>query len=103
MKATAWNNNEWRSSGAGYGVSISAADRDKHFLRAWPNVEIALPNGLKVTANTDKKSFWEGSCQHLICKGIGEWLINSGRGKWDKRQPPKFQLIPQKGRCFVLK
>lgn len=29
--ATAWNNGEWRASGAGYGLKVSVGDRDRFF------------------------------------------------------------------------
>jgi hypothetical protein len=42
MIVTAWNNEKYLASGAGYGLKISVADRDKCFRREWRSVFILL-------------------------------------------------------------
>ena len=57
--ATAWNNGKHHPSGAGYGLKISAADRDSYLRRAWGTVDLYLAGNLAaVTVNLDKNSFW---------------------------------------------
>ena len=38
--ATAWNNGDWRESGAGYGLNVSAEDRDTYFHTDWNTVTL---------------------------------------------------------------
>jgi hypothetical protein len=69
---TAWNNGAEHPSGAGYGLKISKADRDRYFRRTWREVRVRLPSGKLINVNTDKKSFWGPSCRESISVGIGE-------------------------------
>jgi hypothetical protein len=40
MIVTAWHNGSPRSTGAGYGLKVSRADRDKCFARTWSRVAL---------------------------------------------------------------
>ena len=92
---TTWNNGRHAPSGAGYGVKLNAADRDRHFDRMWTNVTIVLPQGRSaITVNVAKRSFWDPTCRELIHQGIGRWLLASGLAPWPKRKPPKLRLTP---------
>lgn len=102
MKVTAWNNGSYHQSGAGYGLKISAIDRDRHFKKAWKSVLIGLPDGSDVEVNTNKASFWNDSCRELISKEIGAWLIERGYAPWPMRAPPTFELEPVGERRFAL-
>ncbi len=46
MKVTGWSNGSPSASGAGYGLRISAADRDRYFDRSWSEVSIELATRL---------------------------------------------------------
>jgi hypothetical protein len=47
---SAWNNGQHESTGAGYGLKIPVADRDKYFKKEWKSVTLELPvnDGSKV-------------------------------------------------------
>ena len=67
----AWNNGAHHSSGAGYGVKISARDRDTHFKTEWRTVSLHLPDRSDpVAINVNKKSFWNGTCRELISREL---------------------------------
>lgn len=90
---TAWNNGRHHTSGAGYGFKIVAADRDRHFKRAWDTATVELPQASGVLAgalNTAKDSFWSEPCREVIHQAIGRWFRGSGYAPW----PP----LP--GGCF---
>ena len=92
---TAWPNGRSHQSGAGYGLTVSAADRDRHFDRSWGTVFIELPSSphsVVAEANIDKDAFWTGTCRHLISKDIGSWMIQAGYAPWPKGAPPKFTV-----------
>ena len=42
MKARAWNNGEHHPSGAGYGIRLTAEDRDQYFKKEWKSVTLIL-------------------------------------------------------------
>ena len=103
MKVTAWNNGEHHQTGAGYGLKLSASDRDRYFRESWGTVLIHLPDGVESEVNTDKASFWNESCRELISQEIGRWLIKTGKAPWPGGNPPKFELIPKGERHFELR
>jgi hypothetical protein len=45
MHATAWSNGRPLSTGAGYGIRLSASDRDRFFDRGWQVVSIYVRDG----------------------------------------------------------
>ena len=47
-----------------------------------------------ISVNTNKASFWNGTCKELLSKEIGLWLINNDVAPWMKNHPPKLQLEP---------
>ena len=47
-----------------------------------------------ILVNTDKPSFWNGTCRELISKEIGLWFISNYLASWVKGHPPKLQLEP---------
>ena len=102
MKVTAWNNGEHRSSGAGYGIKISAEDRDLYFDKHSKTVRIRLPDGKDIEVNVAKSSFWNETCRELISKELGLWLIDGGYAPWPKGHPPNFELKPNRDH-FELK
>jgi hypothetical protein len=104
MIVTAWNNGQHHSSGAGYGVKVNPMDRDKYFSHKWETILLKLEgeHGF-VEVNTNKKSFWFGSCRELISKDIGQWLLRNDLAPWEKYNPPKLNLEPIKGNKFILR
>ena len=103
MIVTVWNNGSHSSTGAGYGLKISARDRDTYFNKEWKEVIVVLEeNGKEVCVNIDKRSFWKG-CRELIHQEIGKWLIDKGYNSWQKGKPPKLVLVHGEGIRFTLK
>jgi hypothetical protein len=91
--AVAWNNGAYHTTGAGYGLKLSAADRDAHIRREWRHVSLVLPGRQKpLHVNIDKSSFWNDTCRELISRDIGAWLIAQGLGRWSNGEPPRIGL-----------
>jgi len=103
MIVTAWNNGDYHESGAGYGLTMSACDRDRYLSREWDSVILEL-EGVPdpITVNIGKQSFWEGDCPELIKKEIGQWLRGNGKAPWPKWHPPKFSMEPISGNRFSV-
>lgn len=101
----AWNNGKHHESGAGYGLKVPVADRDRYFRSEWKSVILELPVGassIEVTLNVAKPSFWSASCHELISKGIGQWLRNSGHAPWSPGQPPTVAIEVVSERRFKV-
>ena len=95
MIVTAWNDGKKYPTGAGYGLKIDAADRDRYFQREWKTVTLVLEGqGAPVEVNVDKPSFWNKTCRELISAEVGRWLIKNGLVPWPKGRPPKLVLEP---------
>lgn len=89
MIATAWNNGQYSSTGAGYGVKVRMEDRNEYFKKKWRSVLLKLQGEPGYTeANSDKKSFWDPGCGELVQKDIGIWLKKNVRVPWRKGYPP---------------
>ena len=104
--AKAWSNGQRSSSGAGYGLRISAADRDRFFERAWRSVTLRLEAGeatVVAEVNCAKASFWDGTCRELIGKEIGRWFIDNGLAPWPPGEPPGFRMAPIGSRTFRVR
>jgi len=102
MKVVAWNNGQHHASGAGYGLKVDQADRDRFFDKSWDSVILVLPGGSEVDINVAKESFWSDSCRELISRDIGQWLLETGNAPWPKGAPPKFELSPTSDNRFSL-
>jgi hypothetical protein len=94
MNVTAWNNGTNSKTGGGYGVKLTAEDRDQYFGRQHDSVKLTLENGKAIIVNTKKSSFWDGSCRELVHKEIGKWMFASSIAPWPKGVPPRLQLVP---------
>jgi hypothetical protein len=95
MIVTAWNNGEHSATGAGYGLKIKVADRDKYFHREWKSVILFLEGqDQPVVVNVAKKFFWTKTCRELISAEVGRWLIQNGFIPWLEGNPPKMILKP---------
>ena len=96
FNAIAWNNGDWRDTGAGYGLKISAEDRDKYFDRSWGTVTLRLVGERTsriAEANVAKNSFWGPKCRELIKLEIGQWFVENGFRRWAFNAPPRFRMI----------
>jgi len=92
---TAWNNGKHHASGAGYGLKVPMAYRDKYFQKEWKSVTLEPPargGATKANLKTDKSSFWNSACRELINQEIGRWLRHSGLAPWPEGQPPKVTI-----------
>lgn len=102
MQVTAWNNGSHHASGAGYGLKLSAYDRDLQFDRGWNEVIVILPEGERVSVNIKKSSFWSENCRELISARIGRWFLSEGLAPWSKGKPPKLHLMQVNKNEFQL-
>jgi hypothetical protein len=102
INATAWNNGQHRRSGAGYGLKISSADRDRHFRREWRTVQLRIGAAIPIVANVDKPSFWNDSCRELISAQLGRWMLANQLAPWPSGQPPRFSLVPREPAVFEI-
>jgi hypothetical protein len=103
---TGWNNGEHHTTGAGYGLKVTATDRDRHFKRTWRTVSIELPSGtgfIMAEASVTKKSFWGPLCRELISRDIGRWMLAEGYAPWQNGMPPKFEVESFGDRRFRVK
>ncbi|GAB4054938.1 hypothetical protein GCM10028775_47400 [Catellatospora paridis] len=86
---SAWNQGNHYPTGAGYGVKLSVADRERLFDRAWRDVIVELDHGPVVV--TLSPSFW-ATCSELRSAHIGRWLISAGLAPWRRGSPPRLRL-----------
>jgi hypothetical protein len=100
MQAIGWSNGQARSTGAGYGLRISAADRDHWFERSWTHVVITLEGNGILTVPLSA-SFWR-SCTELRSAEIGRWLLSRRLAPWPKGKPPTLMLRPINSNRFEL-
>ena len=103
MQASGWHNGSPRSSGAGYGIRISKADRDRYFVPGWDSVKLEVPDGQQIGVDL-AKSFWKpnGLSVELRDAAIGRWLIAQGAAPWPKGFPPHLVLSPIGPKCFSV-
>ncbi|HEU4744586.1 MAG TPA: hypothetical protein VFS61_05080 [Anaerolineales bacterium] len=103
MIVTAWKNGSPSKTGSGYGVKLSADDRDRHFQRDWETIELEFEGYANVVkVNVAKPSFWNSHCRELIHAEIGRWLIDNGLESWQTGQPPRLSLKFIGGNRFRL-
>jgi len=101
VRAVGWSNGSVRPSGAGLGVKISQADRDRHFAHRPASMLLELPTG-ETTRVSLSPSFWR-SCPELRSAVIGRWLLTSGYAPWPPRTPPEFELERRGEERLLLK
>jgi hypothetical protein len=77
MTVTAWNNGKYASSGAGYGLRLDPADRNKTFQQSWSNVTLDLPNDVNGVQVRLSASFWR-DCPELRSAMIGKMAHRLG-------------------------
>ncbi len=98
FEAVAWNNGK-----TGYGLKISAKNRDAFLQREWRTVNLHLAGRSEpIEVNIDKRSFWNDTCRELINKEIGIWFEEYGLAPWPKGRPPKLKLVLKAPRSFAV-
>jgi len=100
MRVTAWNNGSPRSTGAGYGLRMSADDRDRHFHASWDHIVIDLGEQ-GATEVQLSESFWS-RCTELRSAAVGRWLLRRHLAPWPHGEPPRLDLSPSGGNRFRL-
>src|SRR4029079_13775275 len=103
LSVKAWTNGSHRQSGAGYGLKLSKADRDKWVRRNWRVVTLHPLGGAPFTVSIDNDSFWNETCREIPHRAIGSWLVARGLAPWPKGQPPEVSLIPRGAAAFDLR
>ena len=96
FEGTAWKNGTHQTKNVNYTIRFTPRDRDEYFDR--PNAFLILDgNAEKIEVNTDRDSFWNGTCIEVFNKEIGIWLKNNGKIPWERGCPPKLELEPELG------
>jgi len=101
MYVTAWSNGRPLRTGAGYGIRLSASDRDRYFDPGWPDVLVDVASGEPVLMPISS-SFWR-SCRELRSAAIGQCLLRSELAPWAPGHPPSLVLSPAGTRRFRLR
>jgi len=86
------------ASGAGYGVSVSRADRDRFFRREWRTVGLRIANG---KYRQGVLLGWLVHASHQ--RGDRTLDDQQWAGAWPRGQPPRFDLIPEGIGAFQLR
>jgi hypothetical protein len=100
MRVRAWSNGASRRSGAGYGLKVSTADRDKAFDEEWTHVVLTIPGQGEIVVSLSA-SFWR-ICSELRSAAIGRWLLETGRAPWPRGVPPSLRLTHTGGNRFSV-
>lgn len=80
-------------TGVGYGIRLSASDRDRYFDPGWPDVLVDVASGEPVLVPISS-SFWR-SRRELRSAAIGQWLLRSELAPWAPRHPPSLWSCPR--------
>jgi len=83
----------WHDGHGQYGLRVLEADVSLYFRPEWPSVSIYLPEEREVAVVPLTASFWEGSPE-LRSPRIKSFLFRHEVAPWEKKQPPKFELVP---------
>ncbi len=102
MIVSTWNASSYNDSGAGYGVRISASDREKFFDKSWKSIILYIGKFENSVILPIRGTFWT-ICPELRNMKIGEYLIVNGLNKWKKGKPHKLILFPQNDNQFMLR
>jgi hypothetical protein len=101
MYATAWHNGGDAREPAGYGLKVTAADRDRYFDSSWTSVIVDL--GDSSTAEIPlSQSFWRSSTE-LRSAEVGQWLLTAEVAPWAKGAPPGVVLTPVEANRFAAR
>jgi len=83
----------WYDGHSTYGIRILEADVSLYFRPEWETVSVYLPQEREPVVIPLTASFWEGSPE-LRSPGIKRFLRRHALTDWEKKQPPKFELVP---------
>ena len=97
----AWCNGNPRPSGAGYGLKLTAQDRDTFLRPDHKTVTLFLEGEQEpIEVVTGKASMWHGTCRELLKKEIGQWLLRAKLAPWPKGRPPSIVLLQRSPGVF---
>lgn len=101
FSAKAWCNGSPRPSGAGYGLKLTAQDRDTFLRRDQKTITLYLEGEDEpIEVVTGKASMWDGTCRELLKKEIGLWLLKAKLAPWAKGHPPSIVLLQRSPGVF---
>jgi hypothetical protein len=93
----------WYDGHSTYGLRVLEADVSLYFRPEWDTVSVYLPDQKEPAIIPLTTSFWEGSPE-LRSPRIKSFFVRYDRIKsffvryelsqWEKKQPPKFELVP---------
>lgn len=101
FKVVTWNDGKHHPSGAGYGLKLNQAARDRFFDPTWEYVWLYLPGRVDPLQITLTPSFWH-KCHELRDRRIGEWLQENQFHQWPKGRPFAFTLEQTRENLFHL-
>jgi hypothetical protein len=100
--ATGWNNGHSPNDPAGYGLSLTKADRDRYFDSSWDQVFLEFVGDEPEATVPLSASFWRG-CSELRSAAIGRWLLKAAAAPWSQGNPPGVVLTQASGNRFTAR
>ena len=83
----------WHDGHGSYGLRIQEANVSLYFRPEWETVTVYLPDESEPVIMALTPSFWEGSPE-LRSPRIKAFFVQYDLEQWEKKQPPKFELVP---------
>jgi hypothetical protein len=83
----------WYDGHSTYGLRVLEADVSLNFRPEWDTVSVYLPDEKEAVVIPLTASFWEGSPE-LRSPRIKSFFVRYELARWEKKQPPKFELVP---------
>ena len=83
----------WYDGHSTYGRRILEGDVSLYFRPEWEQVTVYLPDVTDPVVVALTASFWEGSPE-LRSPAIKMFFARYGLAPWEKKQPPKLELVP---------
>jgi len=86
---SAWKNGQSSKEASMYGIYVPSKYLS-NFRRSWRIIELSIEGGdffkIEITP-----SFWK-NCHELRHENIGKWFKANNYEKWEKNNPPRFNL-----------
>lgn len=101
MLLQGWHKGRPSEEPGGYGLRLTAGDRDRNFDNTWTSVDVELDGGPTITVDLSP-SFWR-SCPELRSAEIGQWLIDNGVAPWPLGDPPSAVVRQVEGNRFTAR
>lgn len=89
----------WAGGSGTFGIRVGYDNRDRYFHREWKRIEVELDGESHSIALTG--GFWN-KCPEFRSPVIRDWLRARKFLKWEKGNPPAFELLPLGGARFRL-